>query len=426
MFTWRAQISDTLRHSALLVPRAKHTYTQRYEKILMRWGSGLFWIYIIQCLTGLTLSINYTPIFDTGMLTVIFLWWETSHGSILVRLHSEVANLLFLFLYMHLFTKLWTSIDMADATSQTSWVSGTIILIFTYVAGVTGAIMPCSTLSEVTATIVGSMLASLVYVKFDFLETLLVPGVALNEETIFRVFVVHALIPLLTLIIGLIHMVTLHIHKYSAGGGFKRLAVFPRFRETRRWSYANRYWTRSSGTWIRMLCLILFTHIFNELLKLKSQVVSYSFMNSEYWPINETIDFVLIIPHWYLRPLMGALVAIPHHYLGFIYIGAFFIFIVCSPWANDTSGDSVWTNQDEAATNTASPARWTWAHSAVASSFLFSAIFTTAIIPTGKYFIACGSMDGLIFAYWTLLVYLAGAAQFCAYYTRKTHAAQAA
>jgi hypothetical protein len=44
--------------------------------------------------------------------------------------------------------------------------------------------MPCSTLSEVTATIVGSALASLVYIKFDFLETLIVPGVALNEETI--------------------------------------------------------------------------------------------------------------------------------------------------------------------------------------------------------------------------------------------------
>ena len=108
------------------------------------------------------------------------------------------------------------------------------MFIFTYVAGVTGAIMPCSTLSDVTATIVGSMLASLVYVKFDFLETLMVPGAALNEESIWRTFVLHAIVPLGGLILGLIHMVTLHVHKYSAGGGFKRLTVFPRFRETRR------------------------------------------------------------------------------------------------------------------------------------------------------------------------------------------------
>jgi hypothetical protein len=44
--------------------------------------------------------------------------------------------------------------------------------------------MPCSTLGEVTATIAGSAISSMVYVKFDFLETLLVPGMALNEDAI--------------------------------------------------------------------------------------------------------------------------------------------------------------------------------------------------------------------------------------------------
>lgn len=101
--------------------------------------------------------------------------------------------------------------------------------------------MPCSTLGEVTATIVGSVLTSLVYVKFDFLETLMVPGVSLNEDAIWRTFVIHALTPFAGLGLGLIHMVTLHTHKYSAGGGFKRLNILPRFRETRRWNYANRY-----------------------------------------------------------------------------------------------------------------------------------------------------------------------------------------
>jgi hypothetical protein len=33
-------------------------------------------------------------------------------------------------------------------------------------------------------------------------------------------------------------------------------------------------------------------------------------------------------------------------------------------------------------------------------------MFTTAIIPTGKYFIALGSMDGLVYAYWIILLYI--------------------
>ncbi len=84
--------------------------------------------------------------------------------------------------------------------------------------------MPCSTLGEVTATIAGSAMSSMVYVKFDFLETLLVPGMALNEEAIWRSFVVHALLPIMTFLIGLAHMLLLHKNKYSGAGGFKRMS----------------------------------------------------------------------------------------------------------------------------------------------------------------------------------------------------------
>jgi hypothetical protein len=36
---------------------------------------------------------------------------------------------------------------------------------------------------------------------------------------------------------------------------------------------------------------------------------------------------------------------------------------------------------------------------------VMSAAFSTAIIPTGKYFIALGSMDMLVYAYWMLILY---------------------
>lgn len=63
------------------------------------------------------LSIQYCLAFDTGLPAVAFIWWETSHGSFLIRLHSEFGNLVFLFLYGHVLTKLWTSVDVSDADS---------------------------------------------------------------------------------------------------------------------------------------------------------------------------------------------------------------------------------------------------------------------------------------------------------------------
>jgi hypothetical protein len=55
----------------------------------------------------------------------------------------------------------------------------------------------------------------------------------------------------------------------------------------------------------------------------------------------------------------------------------------------------------------------------VALNFFMGAIFTTSIIPTGKYFIAMGGMDGLVYTYWTILFYLAGAAQITLHIARK-------
>ncbi len=241
MFRWRWLEAGVLSFTLLVVPRLKKYYIQRYEKTLMRWGSGLFWVYAFQCLFGVLLVIGHANFFDSGLPAVLHLWWETSHGSFLVRLHSEFGNLIFLFLFSHVLTKLWTSVDSSDSDGYISWISGSLLFIFSYVAGVTGAIMPCSTLSEVTATIVGSGLGSLVFVKFDFLEVLLVPGMALNDDSFFRSYVVHALVPLLSLGLGFLHMSLLHRNKYSGAGGFKRLPLVPRFRATRRWLYASYY-----------------------------------------------------------------------------------------------------------------------------------------------------------------------------------------
>jgi len=191
--------------------------------------------------------------------------------------------------------------------------------------------MPWSILSEVTATIVGSAVNSLVYIKFDFMETLLIPGMALNEEAVWRNFVVHAAILLVGLALGLMHMLRLHVHKYSAAGGFKRLAYGQHCRGARRWSYANRYWNRAFGTWLRCALALMGARLAADLAWPRSMAVAYAYSNFEYWPIAEDIDFVLAIPHWYLRPIMGALVVLPHHYLGFGYVALFFCIVLLMP-----------------------------------------------------------------------------------------------
>lgn len=230
----------------------------------------------------------------------------------------------------------------------------------------------------------------------------------------------HALVPLVTLVLGLLHMLSLHKNKYSAAGGFKRLSYGPRMREGRRWRYTNRYWGRAIGTWYRLFLLIALCRFVADVSWPKFMAAAYSFSNFEYWPIAEDIDFVLAIPHWYLRPIMGALVVLPHHYMGFVYIGLFFGLVMLTPWLNERSDDDSWLFLDSGDEEGWFPTRWDTLHCTVFIVFAMAATFTCAIVPTGKYFISVGSMDGLVFAYWYLLLYFLFFAR-TAFYTWRMH-----
>jgi quinol-cytochrome oxidoreductase complex cytochrome b subunit len=93
--------------------------------------------------------------------------------------------------------------------------SGIVIIIFTYVAGITGAIMPCSILAEVTATVIGYAINSLSFINFDFLSTPIIPGLGLTDDTMVRVFLIHGLFPILALLVVVDHLNNLHSTEYT-------------------------------------------------------------------------------------------------------------------------------------------------------------------------------------------------------------------
>jgi hypothetical protein len=75
--------------------------------------------------------------------------------------------------------------------------------------------MPCSVLSEVTATVIGYAINSLSFINFDFLSTPIIPGLGLTDDTMVRVFLIHGLFPVLALILAAEHLNNLHSTEYT-------------------------------------------------------------------------------------------------------------------------------------------------------------------------------------------------------------------
>jgi hypothetical protein len=75
--------------------------------------------------------------------------------------------------------------------------------------------MPCSILSEVTATVIGYAINSLSFLNFDFLATFMIPGLGLTDDTLSRTFLIHASVPLIAYIFIYDHLNNLHLTEYT-------------------------------------------------------------------------------------------------------------------------------------------------------------------------------------------------------------------
>ena len=359
-------------------------------------GSVLLLFYFFQTLTGLLLGLVYSWVFDTGLPGVIFIWWETYNGSFLIRLHSEFGNIVFFLLYIHILIKIWNNSYQAEVDH--TWLSGIIILIFTYVAGVTGAIMPCSILAEVTATVIGYAINSLSFINFDFLSTPIIPGLGLTDDTMVRVFLIHGLFPILALIIVIDHLNNLHSTEYTDEDEME-LLFFTRF------EYWDDFIWLELGFWFEIFIIFIFFRFFADFFWPAYMTITYGLSNFEFWPILEEIDFVLAIPHWYLRPLMSSLVVIPHHYLGFFYIIIFFLSLIMLPFWEDTEKISKSEiNSDYLFIKLPSDLNFILIYFFILFFLLMS--FTTLIVPTGRYFVSLGSSETLVFTFWFLIIFL--------------------
>ena len=379
----------------LLLQKILVAFFPIYSRFALIGGSVVIWIYGSQYVSGLMLSIMYNFAFDIGVPGILTLWWESTHGSFSARLHSEFGNLVFLVLFIHIFLKVYAKAGQAEIDH--TWLSGIFIALLTYIAGITGAVMPCSILSEVTATIVGYSMNSIILIAFDFVETFLIPGLGLTDETMSRVFFVHFVAPSVVLVIMLDHVNNLHLTEYTDEDEIDVIYLFRR-------EYMLEFFAIESYFWFEYFLFFLFIRMIADFFWPSYMTISYTLSNLEFWPVLENINYVIAIPHWYLRPLMSSLVTIPHHYLGFIYVILLFLSVLFFPWFDDVN-KLVFPYQSSTNFFIKLPTEVSLYLRYFFLYLVLCLIYICEIVPTGRYFIPLGSNEAIVEVFWFLLFY---------------------
>lgn len=243
---------------------------------------------VIQIITGLFLTMFYTPHVDFAFDSVEYIMRDISYGWLIRYLHSNGASFFFLIVYMHLLRGLYYG-SYSQARILV-WISGIIIYILMIGTAFLGYVLPWGQMSFWAVTVITNIVTVLPIIG-NHLVVWIWGGYSINNATLNRFFSLHYLLPFILTIIALYHIYVLHKPGSSNPLGIRthtsdKIPFYPFFIIKDLFSVA-----------FVIIIYSIFVFFFPEAL-------SHS---DNYIKANPLVTPPHIVPEWYFLPLYGIL-----------------------------------------------------------------------------------------------------------------------
>lgn len=204
-------------HSMFRPIRKTHPLTKILNNVLIdlpaprnlsvwwNYGSLLGLCLVIQILTGLFLSIHYTPHIDSAFTSVAHITRDVNYGWLLRNLHANGGSWFFICLYLHVGRGIYYNSFLYIET----WNLGVILLILTIATAFIGYVLPWGQIRFWGATVITNLFSAIPYIGKTLVEWLW-GGFAVDNATLNRFFALHFLLPFLIAAASAIHIIFLH------------------------------------------------------------------------------------------------------------------------------------------------------------------------------------------------------------------------
>lgn len=165
-------------------------------------------VLVMQLLTGIWLTMNYTPSAEAAFASVEYIMRDVEWGWLLRYLHSTGASAFFVVVYVHMFRGLMYG--SYQKPRELIWVFGMAIYLVLMMEGFMGYVLPWGQLSYWGANVIVSLAGAipvigddlLVWVRGDYL----ISGATLN-----RFFALHVVaLPIVLIALVVLHLLALH------------------------------------------------------------------------------------------------------------------------------------------------------------------------------------------------------------------------
>ncbi len=317
-------------------------------------------------------------------------------------LHERGVDLIFIFLYIHLFRKLY--LNVIDFEHEVTWKSGVFTFLIFQVVVFCGLVLCCTHLSEITLTIAANILHTF-FLFYGKVYWWVFTDKQLNSDTLIRLAYAHYLAAFYMGYIALIHGLDMHYD-------WKNESIFDGLETELIWW--DEVLSNELGNTIDLLLII---SIICWYLYPEPESLSYEiFMWGDIGLIPD-VRFYGVAPHWYFRPFMAWLIACPHHKTGIFGLIFFFFCLFHQPTLHGINEQNNFfkktliflknkLNKNLFYSTQFFNQEINIFYQTFYGFFIGAALYTTSFLPYGRFYNRLGGNIGMLGAYMFVFIYL--------------------
>ncbi len=272
---------------------------------------GVFSLLVLvnQLLTGIWLTMNYTPSQEDAFASVEYIMRDVDYGWLLRYMHSTGASAFFLVVYLHMFRALLYG--SYKKPRELIWIFGMLIFVVLMAEAFVGYVLPWGQMSYWGAQVILNIFGAIpvwgddivTWIRGDYL----ISGITLN-----RFFALHVVaLPIVLLALVVLHLLALHEvgsnnpdgvdikkHKDENGVPLDGIAFHP---------YYSVHDLQAIGVFLFVFCAVMF---------FMPEMGGYFLEYANFEEANNLKTPEHIAPVWYFTPFYSVLRAIPDTQIG--------------------------------------------------------------------------------------------------------------
>lgn len=269
---------------------------------------------VIQIISGIFLSMHYTPNIDLAFSSVEYIMRDVPNGWLLRYIHANGASMFFIAVYGHIFRGLYYGSYMQPR--QLLWCSGVLLFLLMMATAFIGYVLPWGQMSFWGATVITKMFTAIPGIG-EPLVTWLWAGYVINNATLNRFFSLHFVLPFIIAGVTIIHLALLHKdgsnNPLGADSYNSKISFYPYF-----------FLKDLTAFFIFMSIFVFFVFYSPNSL---GHPVNYIPADSMHTPSH-------IVPEWYFLPFYAMLRSVPDKVGGIITMGSAILILFLIPFLN--------------------------------------------------------------------------------------------